>query len=107
MLQTIIALIIVILLANISLKLLNRQMLKQNKIIKVIERTSVLNNSAIAIVEVCGEYYLMSFTDKDNKILKVLDADEVKTLIEEKESKLGLINIKDKANFYFEARKKI
>lgn len=69
--QTIIVLVLIIFLANI-LKYLNKYMHKQNKIIKVVERTSVFNNSAIGIVDICGIYYLMSFTDKENKILKEL-----------------------------------
>lgn len=106
MIQTIVALIIVIILANISLKLFNKQMLKQNKIIKIIERTSVFNNSALGIVEICGSYYLMSFTDKDNKIIKELDAKEIESIIEETNANQNLMSIRDKANLYFEMRKK-
>lgn len=80
--QTIVVLIIVIVLANISLKFANKFMLKQNKIIKVVERVSVNNNSALSVVNICGSYYLMSLTGSENKILKELDKDEVESVLE-------------------------
>lgn len=80
--QTIVVLIIVIALANISLKFANKYMLKQNKIIKVVERVSVNNNSALSVVNICGNYYLMSLTGSENKILKELDKEEVESVIE-------------------------
>lgn len=106
LIQTIIVLIIVIFLANISLRLLNKYMHKQNKLINVVERISVLSNSSISIVEVCGTYYLMSFTDKDNKILKELNKEEVELIIEEMETKQSYTDLKTKANLHFGMRKK-
>ena len=82
-LRSILVLIAVIVIANISLKYLNKFMLKQNRIIKIVEKTPIYNNSALGVVHICGVYYLMSFTDKDNKILKELDKAEVELLIEE------------------------
>lgn len=79
--QGIIALILVILLANISLRFVNKQMSKNNKMIKVVERVPVSNNSSLSIVDICGIYYLMSFTGNDNKILKELDKEEVDNFI--------------------------
>ncbi len=81
-LQTIVVLLIVIALANLTLKYLNKHLKKQNKIIKVIERVSVNNNSALSIVEACGKYYLMSFTGTENKILKELDTEEIQYINE-------------------------
>ena len=104
--QTIIVLIIVILLASFSLRLLNRHMNKQSKIIKVIERTSVFSNSALGIVEICGSYYLMSFTDKDNKILRKLETEEIEKILDEMNNKQDLMDFRDKASRYFVARKK-
>lgn len=105
--QMIVVLIAVILLTNICLKLLNKRLLNNNKIIKVIERTSVSNNSALGIVEVCGSYYLMSFTDKSNKILKELDSQGVELWIEEMENKQAFTDLKEKTNIYFGMRKKV
>lgn len=89
-LQTFIVLIIVILLAHISLKLLNRYMVKQNKIVKIWEKTSVNNNSSIGVVEVSGKYYLMSFTPNENKILKELEKAEVEEVLKEKEDSMDI-----------------
>lgn len=100
LIQTIIVLIIVIALANISLKYLNKYMAKQNNIIKIVEKVGINNNSALSVVEICGIYYLMSFTNNENKILKELDKEEVLKIME------GLD--KDKVNWkdYFEMGKK-
>ena len=75
--QTIVVLALVIVLANFSLKYLKTQMTKQNKLIRVIERASINNHSALAVVEICGKYYLMSFTNNDNKILRELDEEDL------------------------------
>lgn len=79
--QTLLALGFVILLAHMSLRLMNKYTRKQNRIIKVIERLGVNNNSALSIVEICGKYYLMSFTQNDNTILKELNESEMKEMI--------------------------
>lgn len=85
--KIIVILIIVLLLANVSLKNLNKYMKKQNKIIRIIERISVSNNSSISIVDICGKYYIMSFTETENKILKELDDEEVRYI-----DALGILN---------------
>lgn len=106
-LQTIIALVAVILLANISLKLLNKYMVKENNIIRVLEKTSVNNNSSLAIVEVTGKYYLMSFTQNENKVLKELDAGEIEDMLKEKEDDMDIRenSIYKKVNTFIGKRK--
>lgn len=90
--QMIIILIIVIFAANISLKFINKNMFKNNKLIKIIEKVPLSNTSSLGIVEVCGNYYLMSFTGSNNKILKELDKDEIEQVISniEESKDLGL-----------------
>lgn len=117
--QTIVVLIIVIALANISLKFANKYMIKQSKIIKVIERVSVNNNSALSVVNICGTYYLMSLTSGDNKILKELAKEEVESIIEQiskeqssfvkKDLSVDTINkyLIKKINDYFGMRKRV
>lgn len=105
-LKTIVVLIIVIILANITLKILNKQMNKQSRIIKIIEKINISNNSALGIVKICGVYYLMSFTEKDNTILKELKTEEVEEAIEEMKHDEGFTDLKEKANLYFGMRKK-
>lgn len=101
LIQTIIVLVIVIALANISLKLVGRYMAKQNNIIKIVEKVGINNNSALSVVDICGTYYLMSFTNNDNKILKELDKEEVLKVME------SLDKDKVKWNNYFEMGKKV
>ncbi len=107
-LQTFLVLVLVIFLAHISLRLLNRYMIKQNNIIKVWEKTSVSTNSSLGIVEVSGKYYLMSFTQKDNKILKELDPEEIEELLSEKEISMDIREngIYKKINNEIEKRKR-
>lgn len=83
--KTIFVLIAVIFLANFLLKLLNREMKKNNKIINIIERIQLNNTSSLNVIEICGEYYLMSSTDKGSELLKELDKEEVEKIIEMKE----------------------
>ena len=110
-LQTLIVLVAVIGLANISLKLLNKFMIKQNKIIRIWEKTNVNNNSSLGIVEVSGKYYLMSFTQSENKILKELDSQELEEILKEKEDSMDInMDIKEntiykKINTFIEKRK--
>lgn len=82
LIQTLIVLIIVILLANLLLKYLNKYTLAKNKIVKIIERVAVNKNSYLSIVEVCGKYYLMSFNDQGNEILKELDQEKIEDSID-------------------------
>lgn len=89
-LQTIVVLAIVIALAHISLRLLNKYMLRQNNIIKIWEKTSVNTNSSIGIVEVSGKYYFMSFTQNENKILQELDASEIEEILREKQENMDI-----------------
>lgn len=51
-------------------------MTKKNQVIKVIERTPISKSSALSIVEIADTYYLMSFTDTRNEILRELTAEE-------------------------------
>lgn len=62
-------------------------MAKKNQVIKVIERTPTSKSSALSIVEIADTYYLMSFTDTRNEILKELTAvekEKIASSIEEK-----------------------
>lgn len=93
--KTIISLIIVILLANIILKSLNKYTKNNNRRIIIIEKISVGNNSSIGIIKVLNEYFLMSFTNTKNEILKKLDEEEVLEYIKKREDSQM---IKDKLN---------
>lgn len=104
--KTTFVLVLVLFLASILLKYLNKYNLSSNKAMKVIERLSVSGSSSIAIVEICGTYYLMSLSDKENTILKELDKREVQVTLEEIKNNQMDIDIKERVNHYFGMRKK-
>jgi flagellar biogenesis protein FliO len=83
LLQTIVVLLAVIALANMSLKLLNKKLQGGGKTMEIIERTQVTNTSSLAIVKVLEDYYLMSLSDGGNQILKKLPRDEVEIKLQE------------------------
>ncbi|HLS53547.1 MAG TPA: flagellar biosynthetic protein FliO, partial [Tissierellaceae bacterium] len=89
LIKTLFLLILVIILAHLSLRALNKYMSKDGRLIRVIERVPVGNNSYLAIVEICDSYYLMSLTPKDNRLLKELNKKDLENQL----SKLELDRI--------------
>lgn len=91
-LKSVLALIVIIFLANKLLGYMNTIMNKQTKAIRIIERMPVNKNSSMCIVEMLGSYYLMSFTEGRNEILKEFSEDESDAIIamrKEKELSAG------------------
>lgn len=91
-LKSVLALIVIIFLANKLLGYMNTMMNKQTKAIRIIERMPVNKNSSMCIVEMLGSYYLMSFTEGRNEILKEFTEDESQAIIamrKEKELSAG------------------
>lgn len=91
-LKSVLALIVIIFLANKLLGYMNTIMNKQTKAIRIIERMPVNKNSSMCIVEMLGSYYLMSFTEGRNEILKEFSEDESHAIIamrKEKELSTG------------------
>ncbi|WP_226799440.1 flagellar biosynthetic protein FliO [Carnobacterium mobile] len=79
--KSILALGVIIFAANYSLKYLNTFMTKKGKAIRIIERTAINKSSSICIVEIAGTYYVMSFTDTRNEILRELTESEKEAVI--------------------------
>lgn len=79
--KSIFALVVIIFIANYSLKYLNTFMTKKGKAIRIIERTAINKNSSICIVEIAGTYYVMSFTETHNEILRELTETEKMSVI--------------------------
>ena len=75
--KMIFVLILVILIANVTLKFLNSKINSKGRMIKIIEKISVDAHSSIGIVQIMGDYYLMSFSEKENLILKDLSKEDV------------------------------
>lgn len=91
-LKSVLALIVIIFLVNKLLGYMNTMMNKQTKAIRIIERMPVNKNSSMCIVEMLGSYYLMSFTEGRNEILKEFTEDESQAIIamrKEKELSAG------------------
>jgi flagellar protein FliO/FliZ len=83
--KSIFALVVIIFIANYSLKYLNTFMTKKGKAIRIIERTAINKNSSICIVEIAGTYYVMSFTETHNEILRELSDSEKEAIIQTQE----------------------
>ena len=79
--KSIFALVVIIFVANYSLKYLNTFMTKKGKAIRIIERTAINKSSSICIVEIAGTYYVMSFTETRNEILRELTESEKEAVI--------------------------
>ena len=100
MFQTIVVLIIVIILANISLKWMNRNFQMKGKVVKIIEKTPISSNSSLAVVKIIDTYYLMSFSEKENTILKELEKAEVDEILLSTEGENNFISLKQKYELY-------
>lgn len=83
--KSILALVVIIFIANYSLKYLNTFMTKKGKAIRIIERTAINKSSSICIVEIAGTYYVMSFTETRNEILRELTESEKEAVIQSQE----------------------
>ena len=86
-LKTVFVLAGIIVLANISLRLLNRQMSKSNTLMEVVDKIGIGNNSTLVIAKICDEYYLFSSTSQENKLVEKLDEEKVELLLEKRELK--------------------
>jgi|SRR5699024_7664690 len=69
-LKSIGALILVIWLANVALKYMNKYSNNGTKSIQIIERISVSKTSSLAIVKIVDDFYLMSFSEKNSEVLE-------------------------------------
>lgn len=97
--KSILALGVIIFAANYSLKYLNTFMTKKGKAIRIIERTVVNKSSSICIVEIAGTYYVMSFTDTRNEILRELTESEKEAVIKTQETMETSENMQKKPVF--------
>lgn len=75
-LQMIIALVLIVLLANFLLKKLNGFQQPSSQVIKIIERVQVSKSSSLSIVQVGSEYLLMSISETSNEVIKTFTAEE-------------------------------
>lgn len=97
--KSVVALIVIILAANYGLKYLSTFMTKRNQVIKVIERTPISKSSALSIVEIADTYYLMSFTDTRNEILRELTTEEKEKITANIEETKQVVSMKAKNTY--------
>lgn len=100
------ALILIIYLINILIKYLSKFTNGQNRLVKIIEKVPLDANLNLAIIEVMGDFFLISSSKDSTTILRELDEDEVKKQMEiveeerkESRAKFELLNfLKGKKN---------
>lgn len=78
--RSILALIVVVWVANIALRYLNSLSIHDKKSIQIIERISVSKASSLAIVKIVNDYYLMSFSESATETLQKFTPEEVKEI---------------------------
>lgn len=74
--QMVMALALIIVLANFLLKKLNKMNQISSKAITIIERVPVSKSSSLCIVQIGSQYLLMSFSEKGNEIIKEFTSEE-------------------------------
>lgn len=74
--QMILALALIIFLANFLLKKLGSFQKSTSQIIKIIERVPVSKSSSLCIVQVESEYMLMSLSESSNEVIKTFSDEE-------------------------------
>lgn len=102
--KTIVVLLIVILLANISLKLINRNLQMKGRVIKIVEKTPISSNSSLALVKILDSYYAMSFNEKENTIIKELAKKDVEEMLIKEEAESKFTSVKEMYNSYMKKR---
>lgn len=75
--KMIVFLIVIIYAINWSLKYLNRYTNQTSDAIQVIQRLGVNKSSSLAIVKILDQYYIMSLSEQQNQIIKILSPEEV------------------------------
>lgn len=105
LIQNMIIFALVIALSYFSIRLANKFIAKSNGIIKIIEKAPLSNNSMLGVADICGTYYLMSFSGGDNKILKELDREKVEAVINKEKAKP--VELKNTLANYFGMRGKV
>jgi len=88
LLQTFVALLAVIALAYFVLRSGRRLTDGNHQLVMVLEKTTLSNQSYIAVIKVETNYHLISVTSGNISILKDMETEEVELILEEKKKKL-------------------
>ena len=87
-LQTFVALLAVIALAYFVLRSGRKLTDGNNQLVTVIEKTTLSNQSYMAVIKAGTKYHLISVTSGNISILKDMETEEVEQILEEKKKKL-------------------
>lgn len=87
-LQTFMALLAVIVLAYFVLRSGRKLSDGNHNLVTVLEKTTLSNQSYIAVIKVGTSYHLISVTSGNISILKDMETEEVEQILEEKKKKL-------------------
>lgn len=85
--QMIVMLLVVIYLINISLKYLAKYNRQNSPVMQVIQKIPMTKTSALAIVKIIDQYYVMSISEQKNEILRTLTPAEQEMLLTEMKQK--------------------
>jgi len=88
LLQTFAALLAVIALAYFVLRSGRRLSDGNHHLVTILEKTTLSNQSYIAVIKVGTKYHLISVTSGNISILKDMETEEVEQILEEKKKKL-------------------
>ena len=75
--KMIVFLVVIIYAINWSLKYLNPYTNQPSDAFQVLQRLSVSKASSLALVKMLDQYYLMSLSEQQNQIIKILTPEEV------------------------------
>lgn len=88
LLQTFVALLAVIALAYVVLRSGRKLSMGNQYLVTILEKTTLSNQSYLAVIKVGANYHLISVTSGNISILKDMDREEVEQILEEKKKKL-------------------
>lgn len=88
LLQTFVALLAVIALAYVVLRSGRKLSMGNQYLVTILEKTTLSNQSYLAVIKVGANYHLISVTSGNISILKDMEREEVEQILEEKKKKL-------------------
>jgi|GEM_PF-820922 len=88
LLQTFVALLAVIALAYVVLRSGRKLSDGNHHLVTILEKTTLSNQSYLAVIKVGTNYHLISVTSGNISILKDMETEEVEKILEEKKKKL-------------------
>lgn len=95
LIYSLVAIVLVLYLCYIFSKYISKKVNNVSSLsnIKILERVALAQDKGLAVIEVCGKYYLVGFANNNIEILKELDAESLKIpRSDSKENFLEILN---------------